>query len=262
MRYALRFGYDGKEFSGYVRQPGLKTVEGDIIMALDSTTIISSPAEARFQSASRTDKGVSARGNVMALDTNFRKDEILGALNSHLKNIWFYGITEVKEQFNPRHAIQRWYRYLLQSNDIDPGKLREAAGFFQGEHDFSNFARLEDRNPVRTLERIEITREGDMLILDFYAQSFSWHMVRRIVSAVADYSRGHVTVEEIQKALDADERLDLGLAPPGPLILMDVKYDFDIPVDRGQFERIGNEMQGRLLEMEIRKTLIDQMKSI
>jgi tRNA pseudouridine38-40 synthase len=256
------FGYKGCGFSGYARQPDLRTVEGNIIEALKKTHIIEELDGSRFQSASRTDKGVSARGNVIALDTDFRKDEILSALNAHLEGIWFYGIAEVDENFNPRHASQRWYRYILFDENIDKEKITEAATLFEGEHDFSNFARIEDKNPVRIIDKIEIKKKEDMLILDFRAQSFLWHMVRRIVKALNDYAKGDITLDEIKKALDEQEKRDLGLAPPEPLILMDVEYDFDFPLNKMQIEKVKDIIQKVLREMKIQNTILEQMLDI
>jgi tRNA pseudouridine38-40 synthase len=262
MRYALKYGYNGRGFSGYARQPDLRTVEGEIIESLEKTQIIIDLDGSRFQSASRTDKGVSARGNVIALSTEFRKEEILGALNAHLKYIRFYGLAEVDKEFNPRHARQRWYRYILFDEEIDDEKIREAAKLFVGEHDFSNFARVEGKVPIRTIEEIEITKEQNMLILDFRTQSFLWHMVRRIVKAMVDAAKGVITLEHITKAFDPSQKMDLGIAPPEPLILMDVQYDFDIPVDEEQIEKVREHIKGILLDKKVQKTILDQMLNI
>jgi tRNA pseudouridine38-40 synthase len=262
MRYALKFGYNGRGFSGYARQPDLRTVEGEIIQALEKTQIIKDLDGSRFQSASRTDKGVSARGNVIALDTEFRKKEILGALNAHLKHIRFYGLAEVDEGFNPRYASQRWYRYILFDEEIDVEKIKEAAKVFEGKHDFSNFARVEEKDPVRTIEEIEITKEQNILILDFRAQNFLWHMVRRIVKAMFEYANGEIPLDDIKKALNAKENVDFGIAPPEPLILMDVQYDFDIPMDEDQIEKVRDHIKGILLDMKIQNTILEQMLTI
>ncbi len=262
MRYTLQFGYNGKGFSGYARQPDLRTVEGDIIQALKKTRIIMDLDGSRFQSASRTDKGVSARGNVIALDTDFRKEDILGALNVHVEDIWFYGLAEVDDGFNPRHARLRWYRYFIYDKETDEEKIKVAAQIFEGEHDFSNFARVESKDPVRTIEKIEITRQEDMLILDFRAQSFLWHMVRRIVKALVDAARDVIALDAIKKALDAQESVDLGIAPPEPLILMDVEYDFDIPSEKKQLERVKENIQKLLFEMKIQETILKHMVNI
>ena len=262
MRYALKFGCNGRGFSGYARQPELRTVEGEIIRALQKSKIISNLDGCRFQSASRTDKGVSARGNVVALNTDFRKDEILGALNAHLEDIWFYGLAEVDEEFNPRHARKRWYRYFLVDEEIDIEKIEEAATLFKGEHDFSNFARVEDKDPRRNIEKIEISKEGDLLVFDFRAQSYLWHMIRRIVKALTNYAKREITLEDIRNALDTQEKKDLGIAPPEPLILMDVEYDFDIPGDKMQIKKVKDSIQGLLLEMKIQNTILGQMLDI
>jgi tRNA pseudouridine38-40 synthase len=262
MRYVLKFGYNGYGFSGYARQPELRTVEGDIIQALKKTQIIMDLDGSRFRSASRTDKGVSSRGNVIAFDTMFRKEEILGALNAHLDNIWFYGLAEVDDDFNPRHAKKRWYRYLLIHNEIVLNRMQQAAQIFIGEHDFSNFAQVEDRDPVRTLESIEISKEGNMLILDFRAQSFLWHMVRRIVKALIDASKDVISLDDVNKALDGKEKMDLGIAPPEPLILMDVEYDFDFVIDEEQLEKVKGNIKELLLEWKIQNTILEQMLGI
>jgi len=262
MRYALKFGYNGRGFSGYAMQPNLRTVEGDIIEALKEAKVINQFEDSRFQSASRTDKGVSAKGNVIALSTDFRKPEILGALNAHLEDIWFYGLAEVDEEFNPRHARTRWYRYFLIEEEIEMENIRKAALLFEGEHDFSNFARIEDKDPVRVIENIEITREGGLLLLDFRAQSFLWHMVRRIVMALVRYAKVEITLGDIKNALEAKEKMDLGIAPPEPLILIDIEYDFDIPVDHDQIENARSNIQKLLNEMKIQETIMEYLLGI
>ena len=88
-------------------------MEGHLIKAMTHMGIIEDITTSRFQSASRTDKGVSAAGNVMAIDTEFNKDGIVQTINSELKGIRFYAIADVGDDFNARRAIQRWYRYVL-----------------------------------------------------------------------------------------------------------------------------------------------------
>jgi tRNA pseudouridine38-40 synthase len=232
MRYALKLGYNGKNFSGYARQPNQRTIEGDIFEALMKTKMIKNEKSANLQSASRTDKGVSASGNVLAFNTEFRRGEILSALNANLREIWFYGISDVPMDFNPRYAKKRWYRYHLKDEDYDIGIIRDAAGIFIGSHDFSNFARIEEeKNPKRTMDALDISKEGDFIILDFTSQSFLWHMVRRIVSAILGVANGKVSFDDIKNSLDTEQKVDFGCAPPEPLILMDVDYDFEFDLD-------------------------------
>ena len=255
MRYALKFGYNGRNFSGYARQPGLKTVEGEIINALKKTTIISDEKDANLKTASRTDKGVSACGNVMALNTKFRKSEILQAMNANLKKIWFYGIAEVPIAFNPRHARLRWYRYHIFDESIDRISLEETANIFLGKHDFSNYAKLEEgKDPIRSLDAIEITQEKGFITVDFKAQNFLWHMVRRIVKAMIRAAEEKLSLDDIKEALETRQKADFGVAQPDPLILMDVKYDFEFNIDYTRLRDLETK-----LENNLRGLLIDQI---
>ncbi|HEC95197.1 MAG TPA: tRNA pseudouridine(38-40) synthase TruA, partial [Thermoplasmatales archaeon] len=95
MRYALKVAYDGKVFHGCARQPNLVTVEGEVIRIRQDHNMITTTQDAMFRSASRTDKGVSALGNVVAFNT-FRRIKLddLHDLNIDSNSIYFYGIKE------------------------------------------------------------------------------------------------------------------------------------------------------------------------
>ena len=220
MRVALKFAYDGTKFHGYARQPDVRTVEGEILRALDKI----GARYLRFRSSSRTDKGVSALGNVIAFDTNFRPEELCGALNSRLENIYFSGYSQVPLGFWPRYAEERWYRYHLYGrHDLD--LFREIAEFFVGEHDFSSFSKMEKgRNPVRKIDRIEISGDSDFAYIDIRAQSFLWQMVRRIVGAMISVENGEREIEDVRRALEG-EKIIFRIAEPEPLFLMDVRYN-------------------------------------
>lgn len=262
MRYALKFGYHGKDFSGYARQPGQRTIEGEIIKALRETKMIDNEKSAGFQSASRTDKGVSAVGNVIALDTDFRKNEILPALNAHLEEIWFYGMAEVPPTFNLRHAKGRWYRYHVFDEGQGRKKIEECAKIFLGAHDFSNFTRMEGKDSKRTIDAIEISKENEFIVLDFKAQSFLWHMVRRIVSAIMYAAKGKLSPDDIKNALLAKQKGDFGIAPPEPLILMDVDYDFEFDVDVMNLKRSKITLEKHLRTLRIEGIIYHQMLRI
>ncbi len=229
MRVALKFGYDGSRFWGYQRQPDVRTVEDDIIAAMKKTQMILGVEENHFRGSSRTDRGASAIGNVVALNTDFKKGEMLKALNSNLRDIYFWGIAEVEDDFNPRHARQRWYRYHL-DKDLDLDMLREASGLFDGEHDFKSFCKKDDKPTGRTVDSVTLSKNEEFIQFDIKAQSFLWHMVRRIVSAVVKYAVGEISGEDIENALGREER-DLGLMPAHPLFLMDVSYGFEFDVE-------------------------------
>ncbi|VVB59887.1 tRNA pseudouridine synthase A [uncultured archaeon] len=228
MRVALKFAYDGKNFSGYARQPGQRTIEQALLDLLIDREILGDAKTSYFRTASRTDQGVSALGNVCAFDIVCSKEKIFRQLTTETSDIFIYGAQQVEPGFYPRHAKQREYRYYLRRNDLDVDALLSAAGLFIGEHNFQNFARVEPlKNPIRTINNIIIAEKKDFLILDFYAQTFLWNQIRRIVSALEKRGNGVLSNEQIRDALEhPDMKVDFQVAAPEPLILKDVIYDF------------------------------------
>jgi len=249
MRIAIKFAYDGKFFHGFARQPDLKTVEGDLINALVKQNIIKDLNESFFRIGSRTDKGVSALGNVVAFNTNFFKKDIIKNLSDELENILIYGYAEVDSDFNPRYAKYRHYRYFLKNDGFDFEKLIDAANVFTGKHNFSNFARVESfKDPVRTIDNIVFSEENNIIIIDFFAQTFLWHQIRRIVSSLEKIGMGKIEKDQIINALNnPKEKFDFGLAPAEPLILQDVIYDFQFEKDINLFNKL-KKMNNKLLK--------------
>ena len=242
MRIAVKFAYDGRNYYGYARQPQLKTVEGKIINSLIKNSYIEDIKEASIRSASRTDKGVSALCNVLTFNTSKFDKNILKNLSKNFNDIIFYAIKRVDCDFNPRYAKQRIYRYYLKKNSYDIDLIIKTASFFTGEHDFTNFARVEDnKNPVRNIDNIVLTEHENYLIIDFYAQTFLWHQIRRIISALEKVANNKLKAEQILDSLNKPyEKVDFGLAPAGFLILKNIIYDFDFEYDKGLFQKAEN----------------------
>ncbi len=241
MRVALKFAYDGKQFHGFAKQPNLKTVEGEIIKILMENGYIINPKKSIFRFASRTDKKVSALGNVIAFNTEKSLDNIFSDINNQ-DDILFYCIKQVEPDFYPRYAKQRIYRYYLKKNRYDIDIILSAASLFTGEHNFSNFARIEQgKNPVRKIENIVIENVGDFLIIDFFAQTFLWNQIRRIVSAIEKVGQGKLKKNHIEEAINNPSRkVDFGLSSPVPLLLEEIIYNFEFIVDEELQEKKNN----------------------
>jgi len=250
MIVALKFAYDGRNFHGYARQPELKTVEGEIIKALIKKGFIEDTQEACFRSASRTDKDVSSLGNVVAFNTNKSINNILQELNIKPKEVLFYGIKEVEPDFYPRYAKQRIYRYYLKNNDFDVEKIIFATSLFTGTHNFTNFAKIEEcKNPERTIDNIVVGENKQFFTIDFYAQTFLRHQIRRIISAIEKASTGKINKEQILDALNKPGlKVDYGVASPEPLILKDIIYQFN-------FEHNDLYLQLKMFEDKIIKNI-------
>lgn len=252
MRVALKFAYDGKFFSGYARQPGLQTVEQTVLDMLMHYGVLSDARSSCFRTASRTDKGVSALGNVCAFDTTLPQDEIITLLSKDVSEIFIYGACKVSSGFYPRHAKRREYRYYLTKHGLDVDKVLSAVALFTGQHNFQNFARVEPlKNPVRTLENIVLVEQKDFFVLDFFAQTFLWNQIRRIVSALKKVGDGSLSLEDVRGALEHPEKkVDFQVAAPEPLLLKDVVYDFS-------FTYI-NEYKKKLVKLE--KTIVASLR--
>lgn len=248
-RLALKFAYDGTKFHGSQRQTlqEVRTVEGDLLRALQAVGAIDSPQSAQFRVASRTDRGVSALGNVCTLITNLPKRELITALNANLEHCWVYGRADVADDFKPRYARERWYRYYLPHQDLESEKILKSAKIFLGEHNFRNFANREVENPVRELRDIQVKDQEAHLVLDFRAESFIWNQIRRIVKALELIGKNKKELSEVQYAIaHPDEDFDLGVAPAENLILMDIIYDFEFEIDNNLFADIKQKLEAQI----------------
>ncbi len=230
-RYALKIAYDGSAFSGSQRQPNARTVEGEVARAARDIGILGDGEW--FQIGSRTDAGVSALGNIGALDTAFDPEALVPALNSHLDDVWIYGSAPVGDGFNPRHAKGRWYRYMMEADGIDLELAGKAIQLFVGERDFTHFSKYDDtadRSPKRTVSLVTLKPSGGMLTLDVMGESFLWQMVRRMAGAVKMVGEGTATATDIAEALAHPKKYKGVIFPPLPpegLTLMDVELDVE-----------------------------------
>ncbi|WP_048150022.1 tRNA pseudouridine(38-40) synthase TruA [Thermococcus sp. AM4] len=227
MKLALRVAYDGTAFYGFQRQPGVRTVEGELIRVLTKLRIIDGPEENDFKGASRTDRGVSAFFNVVSFIPGERADLARpDVLNHHLHDLWVLGVAEVPDDFHPRFwARSKTYRYYLIDEGFDVLSMAECAKLFEGLHDFSAFARLEPgRDPVREITHIGIIQRQGYHVIEITGKSFLWEMVRRIVNALRFCGLGLLDVEEVGAMLEGTYRKKVPPAPPENLVLWHIDY--------------------------------------
>jgi tRNA pseudouridine38-40 synthase len=248
MRIALKIAYDGRSFYGHQRQPDRRTVEGECLMALRGAKILREPRESFFRSASRTDRGVSAIGNVIGFNSTYPPDAVVGAFNDKAEDVWAWAVAAVPDEFHPRHALERWYRYHFFS-DVSVSALRRATSLFVGEHDFRSFTSDPAPGPMR-IDRIDVVRDGRATLVDVRAPSFRRSMVRRIIAAATRCAVDEISETEIRASLDGSRR-DFGIVRPEPLFLMDVRYDFEMatllkPKVRDEWRMMRDESELRL----------------
>jgi len=243
-RVALLLEYDGGRFAGSQLQSNAVTVQGVLEDAIAKTTEEST----RVAFAGRTDAGVHARGQVAAFSTASRLDceTLRRALNAWLpEDVAVRQVTEVDPGYDPRRdARHRWYRYLIDNNNVRPALERgrawhvsgaldieamsDAAQRLLGTHDFAAFAsRLEDAtaSTVRELYRFEVSRRGFTIALDVEANAFLPHQVRRMTGALVEVGRGKLTPHEYEALLKGAPASAGPAAPALGLYLMRVEYE-------------------------------------
>ncbi len=260
-RVALKFAYDGSAFYGFQRQPDKVTVEGALVNALAKIGAIRSPRECGYRSSSRTDRGVSALGNIISFRTSFATKELCSAVNSEMEDVWAYSAVDVPDAFNPRAARQRWYRYCLAKSDQDAMSMRQIAARFVGVHDFSGFARKDRRNPMRKMDSIDISDVGMFFAVDFKAESFLWNMVRRIVWMLNEGSSGRLAADSIGPDAQQKPRR-IGLAPPEYLVLMNIDCGIDFPVDKRASLGIAKAVERRIRESGMRTVFAQSIRGL
>ncbi len=224
-KVALKVAYIGTDFHGFQRQPNHKTVEGELIKALREAGLIDDLKDCGYAIAGRTDRGVHALGNVISFRTE--QDVNINQINDLLpKNIRILAVAGVRFGFKPRYAKLRHYKYIFTvSSPLDMNKIELASKLIEGTHDFSNFSKRSERNPIRTLESVDAYLQKNILIIDVFGESFLWNMVRKIAAVLLTVGSNEMEVDEVKKLLDPS--IPAAVAPMSPegLILVDTIYE-------------------------------------
>ncbi|MDG6219856.1 MAG: tRNA pseudouridine(38-40) synthase TruA [Candidatus Thermoplasmatota archaeon] len=254
---AVKYAYLGEAFHGSQRQPDVRTVEGEVIRALHEIGAIEDADTSDFRSAGRTDRGVSALGNVSSFHSEMDPQKLFPALSAVARDVFPRGWAEVGPDFNPRKAKGRWYRYMLRYDGQVVSRMSEAARLFVGYHDFTNFAKIEEgKDPRRRVESVAIRLLNPNIVIDVTGESFLWNMVRRMASALSMVGLGECEMEDVRLALEGPPPVVFPPLPPQGLILMDVAYNFSFtPVKGGAEDRLREQ----LFELDTRTAVVKEI---
>jgi len=224
-RLAVVVAYDGSDFFGYQGQPDVRTIQGVIEDALERIF----KQRIYTQAAGRTDAGVHAEGQLVVFNCpndNMTLLDVKNALNANLPDdVYVREVYEVPENFHPRYDVKkRIYHYFIHTSkeknvflrkyvwwfpyDLDVDRMREAARYLEGEHDFSSFKTGEDeRDPVRTIYRIRILKlKKDLVLVRVEGRSFLRRMVRNIVAVLVKVGLGDWPPQKVKEVLEARDR--------------------------------------------------------
>lgn len=246
-RFRLDIEYDGRPYSGWQRQADLPTVQ----QAIEDAIFRFTAERVSIRGAGRTDTGVHATGQVAHVDLarDWTADKLMGALNAHLRlagdPVAVCAVQAVSEDFDARFsATARHYLFRILNRRapaaldlgrawhvpkaLDAGAMHQAAQTLLGRHDFTTFrsVQCQANSPIRTLDRLDVTRSGDIVEIRASARSFLHNQVRSMVGTLKKAGEGAWSVADVRAALDAADRSRCGqVAPPDGLFLTRVDYD-------------------------------------
>ena len=242
--YKFVIAYDGTRFFGWEHQPDKETIQGKLETVLER--LQGHPVD--LIGAGRTDAGVHARAMVASVRLDVRRtpEEIRDYMNRYLPDA--IAVREVKEagaRFHARYnALGKTYRYTCFDGDVKPvfdrkyvtildyspdvEKMRQAAGYLVGEHDFASFCgnpRMR-KSTVRLVDSITVERRKDRVVFTLHGTGFLQNMVRILTGTLVDVGYGNMSAEHIPEIIAGMDRQLAGpTAPPHGLCLMKVEYD-------------------------------------
>lgn len=250
-RVALVLEYDGAAYHGWqLQKSGVASVEAALTRAVGK--VANQPVD--LVCAGRTDAGVHGSYQVVHFDTDVIRDRrswVMGINTALPPSIAVHWAGNAPEPFHARFsAVYRRYRYVIFNGPVRPALLapqvswtfrpldevamQEAAGYLEGEHDFSAFraAGCQSRSPWRFVEFVRVSRRGDFVVIDVQANAFLHHMVRNFAGALMAVGQGRYTPDWVGGVLAGADRRRAGVtAPANGLYLVDVGYPeaFGIP---------------------------------
>ena len=239
----LDLAYDGTDLRGWAKQPGHRTVEGELLSVLEPMLGVTP----RVSVAGRTDAGVHASGQVASFEADAEPEAIRSVLNGRLApEVVVSRARVVPDGFDARFSASwREYVYSIRTGEPDPftarfswqrpgelglGDMRAAARVLLGEHDFASFGRATspDGTTVRRIHRLSVARSGNEIRITIRANAFLRQMVRSLVGTLVEVGQGRIRAGALPEIISAGDRSAAGrVAPPQGLCLVHVAYAAD-----------------------------------
>jgi len=248
-RFRMTVEYDGTSYVGWQMQENGHSVQAALQNGIRSLT----GETVSIRGAGRTDSGVHAIGQVIHADLarDWKPHTLRNALNAHLgmagEKVAVVEVRATDESFDARFsAVKRHYLYrivnrpaplALEANrawwvpkQLDHEAMHAAAQMLVGHHDFTTFrsAHCQATSPMRTLDRLDVTRDGELIEIRASAQSFLHNQIRSFAGTLKLAGEGKMSPEDVRAALEARDRKECGpVAPPEGLYFMKVDYPGD-----------------------------------
>ncbi|EGC33127.1 hypothetical protein DICPUDRAFT_154861 [Dictyostelium purpureum] len=314
---AFKVSYVGWPYHGFAAQDCTdETIEGHLIKALKRTSLISDIKTSNYAKSGRTDKGVSAFGQVISLYVRSNLTEGEGIIapldqsggpisnrpsknnnnNSNSNNqkqqnkakeefpyvkmlngvlppeIRVLGWAPIPFHFNSRFStLFRTYKYFFTLNNMDLNLMKEAGNHYLGEHDFSNFCKMDIEN-VKSFKRVilefsiePVNNHNDLYVATIKGYAFLWHQIRCMMAMLFLIGQKKFPVSIIPELLDTSNGITkppYEMASEIPLVLFDCGYeDLEFIIDNDAQERTLSVMNNLYNQFLIKSQVINLMKS-
>ena len=244
MRYKVVIAYDGSKFIGWQVNP----LGPSVLSTLNRAFKVIYKEDLDLVGSGRTDRGVSALGQVFHFDAPFfiEEDRLLYALNNQLHPyIHIREIVSTEDDFHARyHALAKHYRYTIETGPyqvleadyvmqlnkaLDVDLMEQVAGIFKGTHDFTSFnttTLAENENQVRTILKLQVSVNQSKVMIDFIGTGFLRYMVRMMAQTMIEVGLLRLSVREVEAMLLAKQKgVCRYKAPANGLVLHQVFYD-------------------------------------
>ncbi|MGY5880532.1 MAG: tRNA pseudouridine(38-40) synthase TruA [Candidatus Thorarchaeota archaeon] len=249
--YLARLFYLGDYYYGSQIQLGLRTVQGELIDAMQ-TWSKESHSKQTVQLSGRTDRGVHSFGQLLLLSTD--KQLNIDQVNKHLpEDIILWAKTKAPEGFRPRSsALMRHYRYYLGPiwKNIDENQVKKGISLLIGSKDFNMLSKPDERrNTITTVLNVAIGQDSGIPFLDVFGTSFLWKFVRKTVTLLTEIGLHYMEPDVILEVLQGIKKRKPGgiePAPPENLILMETIVPFSLKPSKYGLKRIQKLLNDRL----------------
>lgn len=245
-RYKATIEYFGPAYAGFQIQPNVHTVAGALETALQKF----SRETISINCSGRTDAGVHAKGQVIDffLSKSYPLYKITEGINFYLREanelVAVQKTNKVPDDFHSRYAArEKTYEYLILNrkapspilskqawhvrNKLDLSEMKKAASYLESTHDFTSFrsADCQADNPVRTIDKIQISKSKDLISFKITSRAFLYNQVRITVGTLVEIASGRYSAEHLKEIIAAKNRRKAGqTAPAHGLYLLNIKF--------------------------------------
>ncbi len=244
-RFKMTLEYEGTRYSGWQVQNNARTVQGDIMKAVEAVT---KSREFEVYGAGRTDAGVHALGQVAHLEvrTQLAPQILRMKINDELPaDINILRIDKAHQNFHARYdALSRQYVYQISrrrsafakrfvwwvKDPLEIEKMRSAAAIFTGKRDFRSFTAddPDEKSTTTNIEEFSLEESGSLILVRIRGSHFLWKMVRQMVGVITEVGRGKMTLGNVHEFFESASGIPAKLtAPPSGLFLERVYYKGD-----------------------------------